>query len=177
LSGESLQGTEEYRPQFRYLLIDQGRYDDRELARSQHLVATLFRLEHGCRRDQFGAIASALMERLSSAGLFRLRRAFGVWLERVSRARLARAGAEGSAKLWEQRSMLSEKFDRWEAEILQEGRPAGEATLLTRQLGKRFGDIPGPVLTRVGAAPASQLERWGERLFDAGTLSEVFEGD
>jgi hypothetical protein len=121
------------------------------------------------------------MERLSGAGLFGLRRAFGVWLERVSPARLARGRGESAAEPWEQRSMLAEKSVRWEAELLQEGRQAGlqegEATFLTRMLRKRFGDIPASILTRLGAAPASQLELWGERLFDAGTLSEVFDGE
>ena len=73
--------------------------------------------------------------------------------------------------------MLAEKFDRWEAELRQEGHQAGEATLLARLLRKRFGDIPASILARLGTAEAAQLERWGERLFDAMTLTEVFEAE
>jgi hypothetical protein len=173
---ESPEGAAEYRPQFRYLLIDERRYDDRELARLGNRVATLFRLEHGCQRDQIPEIAGALMEDLSSAGLFSLRRAFGVWLNRVSRARLARASdgsEEGAEALWERQSMLADRFDQWEAELLQEGK----TRLLAHMLRKRFGELPAPVLTRLGSAPSSRLELWGERLFDAASLSDVFDGD
>src|SRR5262245_48194095 len=58
---ESPEGTEQFRPQHRYLLIDESGYDDRELAESRNLVATLLRLEHGCPPDQIRGVASALM--------------------------------------------------------------------------------------------------------------------
>ncbi|MEJ0036046.1 MAG: Rpn family recombination-promoting nuclease/putative transposase [Gammaproteobacteria bacterium] len=185
LLGESPEGTEEYRPQLRYLLIDEGRYDDRELAASRNLVAMLFRLEHGCRRDQIRDVASALMRQLESAGLVSLRRAFGVWLDRVFRARLARGRGEEVDELWEKRSMLADRVDEWAAELrqegLQEGRQeghqAGEVTLMTRLLHKRFGQVPTSILARLGGAHAAQIERWGERLFEASTLSEIFDGE
>ena len=182
---ESLEGVEDFRPQHRYLVIDEGRYDDRELAGSRNLLATLFRLEHGCPRDQVMEVANALMEQLASEGLVSLRRAFGVWLDRVSRARFARGCGKEGEEIWEKQTMLAEKFDRWEAELrqeghqagVQEGRQEGEATLLARLLRKRFGDIPASILARLGTAEAAQLERWGERLFDAMTLTEVFEAE
>ena len=167
---ESPEGTERYRPQLHYLLIDEGRYDDRELAASRNWVATLFRLEHGCRRDQIRDVASSLMEQLASAGLTSLRRAFGVWLDRVFRARLARGRGEDTNEIWEKRSMLADRVDEWAAELFQEG----EAALLARLLRKRFGDLPAATLARLRAAQTAQLERWGERLFDATSLNEVF---
>jgi hypothetical protein len=175
---ESLEGAEDFRPQHRYLLIDEHRCEDHELAASQNLVAALFRLEHTRRWDQVRAVASALMEQLATEGLVSLRRAFGTWLDRVSRARFGRGLGNGQ-EIWETQSMLAERFDRWEEEFRQEGREAGrqegEATLLTRLLHKRFGDLPAAILARLGAAPAAQIERWGDRLFDATTLSEVFD--
>jgi predicted transposase/invertase (TIGR01784 family) len=186
LLDESPEGTEQYRPQIRYLLIDESRYDDRELAASRNLVATLFRLEHGCRREQIKAVANALMQQLEDAGLVDLRRAFGVWLDRVFRVRLAR-GRRGAKtdEIWERASMLADRVDEWAAELReeghqkgrQEGRQEGEATFLARLLRKRFGEIPAAIHARLGAAPAAQIERWGERLFEARSLSEVFEGE
>ena len=169
---ESPEGTEEFRPQLRYLLIDEARYDDRELEGLRNRVATLFRLEHGCRRDQIREIASALMEQLSGAGLESLRRAFGVWLDRVFRARLGC----GEDEIREKRAMPADRVE-WAAELRQEGRQEGEATLLTRLLRSRFGDVPAAILARLGTAQASQLEHWGERLFEAGSLSEIFDGE
>ena len=69
--------------------------------------------------------------------------------------------------------MLADRFDQWEAELLQEGK----TRLLAHMLRKRFGELPAPVLTRLGSAPSSRLELWGERLFDAASLSDVFDGD
>lgn len=182
LLDESPEGTEQYRPQLRYLLIDASRYDDRKLAAARNLVATLFRLEHGCRREQIRDVASALMEQLERAGLASLRRAFGVWLDRVFCVRLARGPrGEGITEIWEKPSMLADRVDEWAAELREEGhqkgRQEGEVTFLTRLLRKRFGELSGATLARLGAAPAAQIERWGERLFDARSLGEVFDGE
>jgi hypothetical protein len=38
-------GLERYRPSLRYLLIDEGRYGESELAPQRNLAAALFRLE------------------------------------------------------------------------------------------------------------------------------------
>jgi predicted transposase YdaD len=82
--------------------------------------------------------------------------------------------------------MLSERFDEWEAQFrregrqegreegIQEGRQDGEATLLTRQLLKRFGELPDSVRSRLRAAPLDELEHWGERLLDVSSLDELF---
>jgi predicted transposase/invertase (TIGR01784 family) len=181
LLDESPEGTEQYRPQLRYLLIDESRYDDRELAARRNWVATLFRLEHGCRREQIRDVATALMEQLEVAGLASLRRAFGVWLDRVFRVRLGRARrSEEIGEIWEKPSMLADRVDEWAAELREEGhqkgRQEGEVTLLARLLHKRFGEVPTSIVARLEAAPAAQIERWGERLFEARSLSEVFDG-
>lgn len=77
--------------------------------------------------------------------------------------------------------MLADRVDEWAAELREEGhqkgRQEGEVTFLTRLLRKRFGELSGATLARLGAAPAAQIERWGERLFDARSLGEVFDGE
>jgi len=74
--------------------------------------------------------------------------------------------------------MLSERFDEWEAQFLRQGREAGlkdgEATMLTLLLRKRFGELPESVRARVSAAGPDELERWGERLLEVSSLSELF---
>jgi flagellar biosynthesis/type III secretory pathway protein FliH len=80
----------------------------------------------------------------------------------------------------EAETMLSERFDQWEAEFLQQGRQEGvqegKAALLRRLLQRRFGELPPSVQERLKDAPPAQLERWGDRLLDAHTLTELLEG-
>jgi hypothetical protein len=170
---------EKYHPRLRYLLIDEGSYNDAELARKQNLVAMLFRIENCRELDRVEELVSALVNWLRSSEQDSLRRAFAVWLERVILARLSGERVSPVSSLWEKPTMLSENFDRWEMELRQEGRQEGrregEAALLMRQLQKRFGELPDSVLTRLRGAPPDQLEHWGERLLDAASLNDLFD--
>lgn len=53
------------------------------------------------------------------------------------------------------------------------GRRAGEATLLLRQLERRFGPLPDWARDRIASADTGTLEEWGLRLLDAGSLEAV----
>ncbi len=72
--------------------------------------------------------------------------------------------------------MLSETFDEWEKELReegwlkgrQEGRQEGAHELMARLLRKRFGELRGPVHTRLRGASLEQLEAWTENLLDRG---------
>ncbi|MER1967992.1 DUF4351 domain-containing protein [Castellaniella sp. GW247-6E4] len=57
---------------------------------------------------------------------------------------------------------------------LRRERVEGQAELLLRQLGHKFGAIPGTATERVRAATAEQLETWSLNILDATTLGEVF---
>jgi uncharacterized protein DUF4351/putative YhgA-like transposase len=167
----------EYRPRFRYLLIDEGSYDDEGLACQDNLVAMLFRLENCRRYDRLEGLVGTLIEHLRRNGQDSLRQAFGVWLDKVIFARLSGNGVNMMSKVWEKEAMLSERFDEWEAELRQEGRQEGEAMLLVRLLQKRFGELPASIHARLQSATPKQLEYWGERLLDATSLNELFNGD
>ncbi|MEW6486920.1 MAG: hypothetical protein AB1578_03275 [Thermodesulfobacteriota bacterium] len=62
---------------------------------------------------------------------------------------------------------------------LQQGRrqvqTQGEAAFLLRQAERKLGPVPGKYRTRVQAADAPTLLRWGERILTAGTIDEGFE--
>ena len=58
---------------------------------------------------------------------------------------------------------------------IQQGQTQGEAALLVRQLERKFTRLPAKYRTRVEAADAHTLLRWGERILTAQTLKEVFE--
>jgi len=56
----------------------------------------------------------------------------------------------------------------------EEGIPQGEAQILRRQLGRRFGALPTWVEARLSQATTDQLEHWADRILDADSLDAVF---
>ena len=173
--------VEAYCPQLRYLLIDEGSFEDSELARHRNLVALLFRLENCRERERLEYLVGTLVEWLQGPGNESLRRAFAAWLEEVILVRLSGERAFAVNNLWERSTMLSEWLDEWGEEMRREadqkGRQQGEANMLMRQLRKRFGELPDFVDARVRGAPPEQLEHWGERLMDVTSLSDLFDNE
>ncbi len=62
-------------------------------------------------------------------------------------------------------------------EGLQEGLQEGRAELLGRLLARRFGPLPAAAQSRLEQASAAQVLAWSERLFDAATLDEIWNGE
>jgi len=170
-------GLERYSANVRYVSIDEGSYDDDELARHDNLVASLFRLEQCREYARVELLVSQLLAKLKDTGQASLCRAFAVWLDKVVLRRLS-SGDVTMSDIWEKQTMLSERFDEWEAQFRREGhregRKDGEAALLTLLLHKRFGELPKSVRARVGAASPEKLEQWGERLLEVSSLDELF---
>jgi hypothetical protein len=57
----------------------------------------------------------------------------------------------------------------------REGRKEGELNLLLRLLRARFGELPATTVARVEAADVAALERWGERVLTAQSLTDVLD--
>lgn len=57
---------------------------------------------------------------------------------------------------------------------LEKGRAEGHANLLLRLLQRRFGGLPAGLQERVRAADLADIERWTDRVLDAGSLAAVF---
>ena len=49
----------------------------------------------------------------------------------------------------------------------QKGRKAEARAILTKQLRRRFGDLPDWAMTQLQKANTEQLEAWAEQIFDA----------
>jgi hypothetical protein len=178
-------GLEKFGANIRYILVDEGRYDDAALGRHDNFIASLFRLEQCRELERVEFLVGDLIEKLNASGEESLRRAFAAWLEKVVLRRLA-GERTAISDLRESKTMLSERFDEWEAQFrregvreglqegLREGLKKGEAALLTRQLQKRFGDLPDSVRTRLHGARLDEIENWGERLLEVSSLEELF---
>ena len=61
--------------------------------------------------------------------------------------------------------------ERMEGE--REGKQEGEALMLTRQLQRRFGDLPAWASQKIADAELSTLGEWSLRILDATTLESV----
>jgi predicted transposase YdaD len=57
--------------------------------------------------------------------------------------------------------------------LLEQGRTQGQAALLLRLLGRRFGPISAEAQARIEHADTSELETWGDRVLSAATLEEL----
>ncbi|MGK3968481.1 DUF4351 domain-containing protein [Sorangium sp. So ce118] len=91
---------------------------------------------------------------------------------------LAAAGPEAEEEivtiadyLREQGRQAGEREGRQAGE--REGRLEGQRSTLLKLLQLRFGELPEPVVARVRAADAAQIEAWTERVLTSPTLDDV----
>lgn len=109
-----------------YLLLDEGTWDDSQLAPLQNLVAALFRLE-GCRTPaDLRGVIRLLIDWLQDASQASLRRSLTEWLRRVLLPRrLPGVTLREVQDLQEVNSMLSERVKEWTRDWREEGRQQG----------------------------------------------------
>ncbi len=173
-----------YQPDMRYHLVDEGAFNDDDLAARDTLAALLFRLEASPDPDRVVALADAVLAWFGRhPGFDGLRPLFAELLGGLM-GPLA-PGVRVPEELLEVRNMLATRAEDWKRQWLQEGRAKGraeglteglmkgEAALLLRQLERRFGALPTEVRARVAAADTTALEAWGLRVLDAGSLDDV----
>ena len=72
-----------YRPEFRFMLLDEGAYVDEDLKPLRNLVSALFRLENSRDPERIEEIVTALLEWLAAPEQASLRRAFTVWFNPI----------------------------------------------------------------------------------------------
>jgi len=165
-----------YRPQARYLLIDESAYADAELASMRNLAAALFRLENSRDPEAVRTVLVALVEWLAEPDQEELRHSFLIWLrEGFLKARLPKVSFPELNNLEEIRNMLTERVvdwtQDWKQQGLQEGLQQGlhsERRLLQRLIRRRFGEAIAvqsvPALERIEQPVV--FEDLGEELFD-----------
>ena len=164
-----------YRPEFRFMLLDEGAYGEEELKPLRNLVSALFRLEKSRDPKRIEEIVTSLLEWLAEPEHASLRRAFTVWFNRVLFA--SRGGKEKPAEfkeLTEVRAMLAETVAEWQEEWKSEGRKEGETNILLKQLELKFGKLSVDDKNRVQSADSETLLKWGERILTSDSLDELF---
>jgi predicted transposase YdaD len=184
-----------YQPQIRYLLLEESRYEEADLAGLHNVAAALFRLENSREPQDIQRVLGSLVEWLGAEEQSALRRAFVVWLKRVLLpARVPGAEIPNVVELQEMRAMLAERVKTWTEEWKEQGleqgleqgreqgreqgerkgRHLGEVNLLHRLLERRFGPLPSWVDERLEQASEAELEHWADRVLECATLEGVF---
>ena len=172
-------GLARYCPRQRYLLLDEGRVDEREPLAMRNLVAALFRLEKSREPSEVREMVGALGTWLHAPEQIGLRRAFTVWIKRVLLpGRLPGVRVPEVTDLQEVESMLAERVvewtEQWKREGLEQGLEQGRREMLGKLIEGKFGALPEWARERLAQGSQGELEMWAERLFEAGSLEEVF---
>jgi hypothetical protein len=188
-------GLVDYRPDLRYMLIDENRYADQALPEAENLAAALFRLENSQAPEELQAMVKTLGQWLYAPEQSSLRRAFTVWLKKVLLpARLPGVDMPELADLNEVNTMLAERVmewtRQWKAQGMQEGlekgiekgreegreegRKSGETALLKKMLELKYGPLPPWAEDKIAQADGAAIEQWAINLLSAQTLDEVF---
>jgi hypothetical protein len=177
-----------WQPAMRYQIVDEGAFPEDDLARRDGLLALLFRLESSPDPEQIVVLVDAVLAWFRRhPGLEAVQSIFATLVGALL-APLA-PGVRVPDELLEVRNMLATRAEAWKQQWLQEGeqrgrqegqqegeqkgRQAGEAAILLRQLGRRFGALPGWAQDRIAVADTTALEEWSLRLLDAGSLEDV----
>jgi hypothetical protein len=166
-----------WQPAMSYYMVDESRFDDADLARRDTLPALLFRLETTQQPDRVVMLADAVVAWFAAHPEFAtLRSAFAALLSSLMGP--LDPAVRVPEELSEVRAMLATRAETWKQQWLtegrQEGRQEGEAALLLRLLERRFGPLPVRVRDQVAAASTAELEEWGLRVLDGGSLDDVF---
>jgi hypothetical protein len=173
-------GLEQYRPQLRYLLLEERRYSETALGSMRNLAAAVFRLENSRTPEDVLRVVETLVEWLQSPEQADLSRAIVVWLRRALLAgRMPGVDIPEIENLQEARTMLAERVKEWTRQWHDkgrlEGRLEGEATLLRRLLERKFGHLDEETERRITAADSDQLLGWCDRVLAATSVEEIFD--
>jgi len=176
-------GLARYRPDVRYLLLDEGAYSNTDLESLRNLVAALFRLENSQTPEDVKMVLENLIAWLGAKEQASVRRAFTVWIKRVFLpGRMPGVEIAQVRDIQEVKSMLAERVIEWTKEWeqkgvekgMQKGMQKGEAALLLKLVELKFGIQDEAVRLRISTATSQQLARWGEKILAVASVEEMF---
>ena len=176
---------------FCFPVVDLGPTPNEQLSRNARLRAGLMALKYGTRDPQTQMDAlKEITDALANAPeilltvLLYLLTTFPNLDEEHVRQVIRRVNPQEEAEMMSQfaQDILAKGKPEWVAMVRQEGiligeqtgEKKGEATMLTRQLQRRFGNVPDWANEKIAKADPPSLEEWGLRFVDAKSLDEVF---
>jgi predicted transposase YdaD len=147
-----------YGPRLRSVLLDEGRYTERQLRPLRNLVAALCRRENSREPEDVQRVLGVLIDWLRTPADDSLRRAFPVWLRRVLLpARLPGVEIPEVHDLVEMHTMLAERVvewtQRWKEEGLQQGLQQGQVqearAMVLEAVAAHFGETPPDIVATI----------------------------
>lgn len=175
-------------PAMSYILLDEGVLLRRKKLPRYNPATLLFRLEHCADIEEFEDLVQTIGRRLHRHRYTELRRSFVSWLKATLWPRLVEDVDIGHIQSLQELSimLIEEKprfSEQWRKQGLEQGREEGreqgiqigQATVLKRQLMRRFGALDPALHARIDAATPTQLETWSLNVLDARALDDVFQ--
>jgi hypothetical protein len=161
---------------FAYSLIDIRMLDGERLLASDEVGDNVIAILAGLRDDE-GAVCK-IVERIAGLAAAERETALAQLTILAGLRRLSKTVAREARKMpidldIRDHEVLGPMFIEAEQKGLQTGLHAGELTVLRRQIGKRFGALPGWAGEKLAALSTSELEDLSERLLDAKSLEEL----
>jgi hypothetical protein len=175
------EGFESLAPNLSYILVDEYRIPDEQLA-AENLLATLIGLE---KTESLEGLHAAFSQLLTWIRNPRLRRAFAVTV-RVALIRLGLADeAHDVSDPEEIKNMLAANLMEWRDRVrnegmeegIEKGQLKGEALVVSRQIQLKYGPLDEATKKRIAEADSDTLLRWADRVLTAEQLSDVFQED
>ncbi len=129
-----------------YFLVDEGSYNDADMASLKNLVAAMIRLENGVSMHAMEQTLKQLFAQLDAAKQTDLGRSFIIWIKRVLKTAANQDEfLSNVTELSEAKAMLSQRAKQWaedlQAKGFQQGMEQGieqEHQLLVRQVKYKF---------------------------------------
>jgi hypothetical protein len=161
---------------FAYSLIDIRMLDGERLLASDEVGDNVIAILAGLRDDE-GAVCK-IVERIAGLAAAERETALAQLTILAGLRHLSKTVAREARKMpidldIRDHEVLGPMFIEAEQKGLQTGLHAGELTVLRRQIGKRFGALPGWAGEKLAALSTSELEDLSERLLDAKSLEEL----
>jgi len=162
-----------YLPFFDYALVDLGRIEDGLLSDDAHLRTLLKAMKYVVRKNDDSTLCKSLDIVLAEAAALDEMDVVQV-LAYISKVWIALTADQVREVL---RRRTPEREDTIMRQLTQpafeEGMAQGQVRLLTRQLTRRFGDLPKEVKERIASADSLTLERWSDLVLEAPDLDTL----
>jgi predicted transposase/invertase (TIGR01784 family) len=164
-----------YRPQFHYLLLDEGHYPKQNLPLN-NLVASIFRLEMSREPKDVHRLVAELVDWLKAPEQASLRRAFAVWINRVLLpTRLPGQQVPRVNDLIEVENMLAERVKEWTREWKEAGIQEGMQKGIRKGIRKGLLEAIEMGLSIKFGAEGTRLYQRIERITDIDQLEAIKE--
>ena len=180
------EGWEPYLLNFRFPVMDLGKIPDQQLSEDRRLHVRLLVMKYATREEEQAAIKEKLIEALKSAPeelrtvLYYLAQTYTRYDEETIKEIIQKVQPEEFDTMMSQfarditKTARQEAFQEGMQQGMERGMQEGEATLLVRQLSRRFHPLPNEITERIYAADPNAIGMWADRILDARSLDEVF---